>query len=395
MFDIVDSNDELEAVIKVIGVGGGGGNAVNHMKTSDVEGVEFICANTDAQALKKVEVENIIQLGGDTTKGLGAGANPNVGRDAAQHDRERIANALAGTDMVFIAAGMGGGTGTGGAPVVAEIARDMGILTVAVVTSPFKFEGKKRSGVAMDGINRLKENVDSLIIIPNDKLLHVLGKDTPLSQAFDVANTVLKDAVQGITDLITRPGQINVDFADVQAVMSVEGLAMMGTGQANGEGRAVKAATAAIENQLLEDVDLSGAKGLLVNVTCGFDLTLGEFHEVGETIHEYASEDATVVIGSVLDPEMDGDLMVTVVATGLREKQNAEVPKSTAPELQTVKGTAKTPRGGEQLDLSQSVLGEAGRKSAQPTRTRPVRSGSAVRDIDMVDVPTFLRRAAD
>ena len=326
MFELVDSVPQ-NAVIKVFGIGGGGGNAVKHMIASDIEGVEFVCANTDAQALKDIDARTVLQLGNTMTKGLGAGANPEVGRQAAMEDRERIAEILEGADMVFVTAGMGGGTGTGAAPVVAEVAREMGILTVAVVTKPFPFEGKKRMAIADAGIRELAERVDSLITIPNEKLLSVLGTKTTLLDAFKAANNVLLGAVQGIADLIIRPGMINVDFADVRTVMSEMGMAMMGTGAARGENRAREAAEAAIRSPLLEDVDLQGARGILVNITAGIDLSLGEFTEVGDTISEFASADATVVVGTVIDPEMKDELRVTVVATGLGPMVKPEVVK--------------------------------------------------------------------
>ncbi len=305
------------AVIKVIGVGGGGGNAVDHMVSGNIEGVEFICANTDAQALKNSKAKIQMQLGSGITKGLGAGANPEIGKQAALEDRERIQEILSGSDMVFITAGMGGGTGTGAAPIVAEIAKEMGILTVAVVTKPFPFEGSKRMSLAQGGINELSKHVDSLITIPNDKLLSVLGKGITLLDAFKAANNVLLGAVQGIAELITRPGLINVDFADVRTVMSEMGMAMMGTGIAVGENRAREAAEMAISSPLLEDVNLSGAQGVLVNITAGLDMSIGEFEEVGEVVKGFTSNDATVVVGTVIDPEMQDELRVTVVATGL------------------------------------------------------------------------------
>ena len=320
MFELVD-NVPQSAVIKVIGVGGGGGNAVQHMLSSDVDGVEFICANTDAQALKTDGACGLLQIGGQLTKGLGAGANPEVGRQAAMEDRELIAEVLSGADMVFITAGMGGGTGTGAAPIVAEVAKELGILTVAVVTKPFPFEGRRRSKVADEGIKQLSEHVDSLITIPNEKLLSVMGKNASLIDAFKEANSVLQGAVQGIADLIIRPGMINVDFADVKTVMSEMGMAMMGTGVASGEERARLAAEAAVRCPLLEDIDLQGARGILVNITAGLDLGLGEFAEVGDTIEEFASENATVVVGTVIDPEMSNELKVTVVATGLGNRE--------------------------------------------------------------------------
>ncbi|MDG1828760.1 MAG: cell division protein FtsZ, partial [Luminiphilus sp.] len=313
MFELVD-NAPQSAVIKVVGVGGGGGNAVRHMIENNVDGVDFICANTDAQALSDIAAKTVLQLGTGITKGLGAGANPDIGRAAAMEDRDRIADALHGADMVFVTAGMGGGTGTGGAPIVAEVAREMGILTVAVVTRPFSFEGKSRLKIAEAGLAELEQHCDSLITIPNEKLLEVLGKNTSLLDAFREANDVLLGAVQGIAELIIRPGMINVDFADVRTVMSEMGAAMMGTGQASGENRAREAAERAINSPLLDDIDVSGAKGVLVNITAGMDLSLGEFAEVGDTIEEYASEDATVVVGTVIDPDLADTLKVTVVA---------------------------------------------------------------------------------
>src|SRR5690349_4746729 len=316
MFELVEKLAP-NAVIKVLGVGGGGGNAVAHMVTSHVDGVDFICANTDAQALKSSGSRTHLQLGANVTKGLGAGANPEVGRQAALEDRERIVEILTGADMVFITCGMGGGTGTGAAPVVAQLAKEMGILTVAIVTKPFPFEGRRRMQVALKGIEDLSQHVDSLITVPNEKLLTVLGREVTLLSAFKAANDVLLGAVQGIADLITRPGLINVDFADVRTVMSEMGMAMMGTGAARGDDRAQAAAEAAINNPLLENVDLSGACGILVNVTAGPNLTMREFNEIGDVVHQFASEDATVVVGTALDPELKDDVRVTVVATGL------------------------------------------------------------------------------
>lgn len=386
MFELADDLQQ-SAVIKVVGVGGGGGNAVQHMVANDIEGVDFICANTDAQALRNVSSRSIIQLGNGLTKGLGAGANPEVGRQAALEDRERIAEALKGSDMVFITAGMGGGTGTGGAPVVAEVAKEMGILTVAVVTRPFPFEGKKRMLIADQGLKQLSEHVDSLITIPNEKLLAVLGKNTSLLDAFKEANNVLQGAVQGIADLITRPGMINVDFADVRTVMSEMGQAMMGTGVARGENRAREAAERAIRSPLLEDVNLQGARGILVNVTAGFDLSLGEFSEVGDLVAEFASETATVVVGTVIDPEMTDELRVTVVATGLGGAQAAQEPKPTKVVDNTATRKADGTPDYSQLD--------------RPTITR--QAGNAARkidvadspDMDYLDIPAFLRRQAD
>ena len=384
MFELVD-NIQQNAVIKVVGVGGGGGNAVRHMLNSDVEGVEFICANTDAQALQNLDARQVIQLGGNITKGLGAGANPEIGRQAAMEDRDRIADAIKGADMVFITAGMGGGTGTGAAPVVAEVAREMGILTVAVVTKPFQFEGGKRMSVAEAGLKDLEASVDSLITIPNEKLLAVLGKKTSLLDAFGSANDVLLGAVQGIADLITRNGMINVDFADVKTVMSEMGMAMMGTARATGENRAREAAEAAVRSPLLEDVNLQGAKGILVNITAGMDLNLGEFSEVGDIVREFASDSATVVVGTLIDPEMTDELKVTVVATGLGGER--EKPTKVVDNTRTLDGTTDY----NQLDRP-AVL-----------RRRAVSQGNVAvdqgrddeQDVDYLDIPAFLRRQAD
>lgn len=327
MFELPESRG-TNAIIKVIGVGGGGGNAIEHMISENVGGVEFVCANTDLQALRNSRAKTLIQLGEENTRGLGAGANPEIGRQAAEENREIIREILTGVDMVFLTAGMGGGTGTGAAPVFAEIARELGVLTVAVVTKPFIFEGKKRMMVADEGIEKLTAIVDSLITIPNNKLLPVLGKNISLLQAFKAANNVLLGAVQGIAELITKPGLINVDFADVRTVMAEMGMAMMGTANARGEGRARSAAEAAISSPLLEDVDLSGAGGVLVNITAGPDMSIGEFEEVGEVVKSFTSEDATVVVGTVIDPNMNDELRVTVVVTGLgsrKEKINKDI----------------------------------------------------------------------
>jgi cell division protein FtsZ len=390
MFELVDSLPQ-NAVIKVVGVGGGGGNAVKHMIANNIEGVEFICANTDAQALKDIDARTVLQLGNHMTKGLGAGANPEVGRQAAIEDRERIAEVLSGADMVFITAGMGGGTGTGGAPVVAEIAREMGILTVAVVTRPFSFEGRKRMAIADAGIKQLKDRVDSLITIPNEKLQSVLGKTTSLLDAFRAANDVLLGAVQGIADLIIRPGMINVDFADVRTVMSEMGMAMMGSGVARGDNRAREAAEAAIRSPLLEDVNLQGARGILVNITAGVNLSLGEFTEVGNIIEEFASAEATVVVGTVIDPEMTDELRVTVVATGLGQEATKVVAQPTK-----VVDNTRTPDGGPNYAAFDKptvmrTAPTAARASANVARALDTRE----RDMEYLDIPAFLRRQAD
>ncbi len=392
MFELVDSVPQ-NAVIKVIGVGGGGGNAVKHMISNEIEGVEFICANTDAQALKDIDTRTVLQLGNAMTKGLGAGANPEIGRQAAMEDRERIAEVLNGADMVFITAGMGGGTGTGGAPVVAEVARELGILTVAVVTKPFPFEGRKRMSIADAGIKELQERVDSLITIPNEKLLSVLGSKTSLLDAFKAANDVLLGAVQGIADLIIRPGMINVDFADVRTVMSEMGMAMMGSGSASGEHRAREAAEAAIRSPLLEDINLQGARGILVNITAGMDLSLGEFSEVGDTVEEFASADATVVVGTVIDPTMSDEIRVTVVATGLGPVASAVAEKPSVSKV--VDNTvAKRPSGEPDY---------AAYDTPTVIRNTPKASGgsnaasqlAADKDMEYLDIPAFLRRQAD
>ncbi|GAA0693288.1 cell division protein FtsZ [Marinobacterium maritimum] len=403
MFELVDSVPQ-SAVIKVVGVGGGGGNAVNHMVSTDLEGVEFICANTDAQALHNMVAKTALHIGGELTKGLGAGANPEIGRQAALEDRERIATALSGADMVFITAGMGGGTGTGAAPIVAEVARELGILTVAVVTKPFPFEGRRRKKVAEEGIRELQEHVDSLIIIPNEKLLPVLGKNCSLVSAFGTANDVLKGAVQGIADLIIRPGMINVDFADVRTVMSEMGMAMMGTGVARGENRAREAAEAAINSPLLEDIDLKGASGVLVNITAGLDLSLGEFSEVGDLVEDYAHEDATVVVGTVIDPELTDELKVTVVATGLARAQAAEsrvVNGSTTASAAPRQAASTTDfsqlelptvlRNRQPEDKPRAVAVE----KSEPAAEAAVVKKTGTDDMDFLDIPAFLRRQAD
>lgn len=383
MFELIDSVPQ-SAEIKVVGVGGGGGNALNHMLENNVEGVEFICANTDAQALKAISARTVLQLGGQVTKGLGAGANPEIGRQAAMEDRERIIEVLQGADMVFITAGMGGGTGTGAAPVFAQVAKEMGILTVAVVTKPFAFEGRKRAEIANAGIAALAEHVDSLITIPNEKLLTVLGESTSLLKAFGAANDVLLGAVQGIADLIIRPGMINVDFADVRTVMSEMGMAMMGSGSATGENRAKEAAEAAVRSPLLEDVNLQGARGILVNITAGPNLSLGEFSVVGETVEDFASDNATVVVGTVIDPDMGDELRVTVVATGLGEQQHK-------PKMEVVE---QKPNLDGRVDYGKLDRPTVMRKQALGNAAIDHSSATA-RDMDYLDIPAFLRRQAD
>ncbi len=387
MFELMDSFSQ-NAVIKVIGVGGCGGNAVQNMVTEGIEGVDFIAANTDAQVLKKSEAKTVLQIGGDITKGLGAGANPEVGRQAALEDRDRIQEILSGADMVFITAGMGGGTGTGAAPVVAEIAREMKILTVGVVTKPFGFEGK-RMAIAQQGIDELALHVDSLITIPNQKLLTVLGKSATLKDAFKAADNVLLGAVQGIAELITREGMINVDFADVRTVMSEQGMAMMGTGVATGENRAVEAANEAVSSPLLEDINLQGASGVLVNVTAGFDLTIGEFEEIGDVVRDFASEDATIVIGTVIDPELSEEIRVTVVATGLGNTlKQAMVKPKLVPKPSATTGKIDY----SEMDTPTVIRQEQRKKVANGGFAT---SGPGDSDMEYLDIPAFLRRQAD
>lgn len=379
MFELMDAYSQ-SAVIKVLGVGGGGGNAVKHMASCGIEGVDFICTNTDRQALQTSKVKTTLQIGCNITKGLGAGADPDVGRQAAMEDRDRIHEVVEGADMLFITAGLGGGTGTGAAPIIAQVAKELNILTVAVVTKPFEMEGAKRMSIADEGIVEIGRYVDSLITIPNEKLLTVLGSETTLLEAFRAANQVLQGAVQGIAELITRPGLINVDFADVRTVMAKMGMAMMGSGTATGEDRAREAAEAAVSSPLLEDINLAGADGILVNVTAGSDLSIGEFDQIGNTVKEFASDDATVVVGTVIDPDMTNNIRVTVVATGLgkpaglqqaamrvvRSETDAKEPNYAVLDKPTVQRRAV----GDDLEESPETL-------------------------DMLDIPAFLRRQVD
>lgn len=392
MFELADTNTQ-NAVIKVVGVGGGGGNAVEHMMTHKIEGVEFICANTDAQALRNSSAHTIIQLGESITRGLGAGANPEIGRRSAEEDRERIKSAIVGADMVFITCGMGGGTGTGAAPIVAQIAKELGILTVAVTTKPFSFEGKVRMQVAEAGIANLSQHVDSLITIPNNKLLSVLGKNVSLVNAFKAANDVLRGAVQGIAELITRPGLINVDFADVRTVMSEMGLAMMGTGIASGDSRARLAAEAAISSPLLEDVDMTGAKGVLVNITAGLDMSIGEFEEVGDSIKSITSDTATVVVGTVIDPELRDEVRVTVIVTGLGRRQNSSAVGGVLAQHKLVDST----RSDGTVDYQQLEKPAVMRRNASSVSSVPAAVSKPVvndvsQELDYLDIPAFLRR---
>jgi cell division protein FtsZ len=392
MFELMDTYSQ-NAIIKVLGVGGGGGNAVSHMVQAGLEGVDFICINTDAQALKHSKVRTALQIGCNITKGLGAGADPEVGRQAAMEDRDRIIELIEGCDMLFITAGMGGGTGTGAAPVVAQVAKELGILTVAVVTRPFEMEGNKRGRVADQGMLELSKYCDSLITIPNQKLLSVLGSTTTLLDAFKAANTVLQGAVQGIAELITRPGLINVDFADVRTVMSETGMAMMGSGSAAGDDRAREAAEAAVSSPLLEDINLAGAQGILVNVTAGMDLSIGEFQEVGNVIKQFASDDATVVVGTVIDPEMANQIRVTVVATGLGKPVPRAAPQpvaaaSIAPPLTMRVVRPKTPMAPTDYAILDKPTVQRQRAVGDGLRSEPDSE-------DLLDIPAFLRRQAD
>lgn len=409
MFELVDSIND-SPIIKLVGVGGGGSNAVQHMVASGIEGVDFICANTDAQALKGMNAETVLHIGQSITKGLGAGANPEIGRQAAMEDRDRIQDLIDGTDMLFITAGMGGGTGTGAIPVVAQIAREMGVLTVAVVTKPFPFEGSKRMRTAEAGIEELRGQVDSLITIPNEKLLSVLGKNISLLDAFSAANDVLRGAVQGIAELITNPGLINVDFADVRTVMSEMGLAMMGSGVGRGDERATEAAEMAISSPLLEDIDLAGARGILVNITAGLDMAIGEFEEVGNVVRSFAADDATVVVGTAIDEALEGELRVTVVATGLGQQQQSQQLRTVqrnvangAPTYVTGGGSAGSTTGANQGRQVRAGSPSPYDNYEKPSVVRKTAHGSSIgaapassgHDVEYLDIPAFLRRQAD
>ncbi|MEE9510769.1 MAG: cell division protein FtsZ [Gammaproteobacteria bacterium] len=379
MFELMDAYSQ-SAVIKVLGVGGGGGNAVKHMASCGIEGVDFICTNTDRQALQTSKVKTTLQIGCNITKGLGAGADPDVGRQAAMEDRDRIHEVIEGADMLFITAGLGGGTGTGAAPIIAQVAKELNILTVAVVTKPFEMEGAKRMSIADEGIVEIGRYVDSLITIPNEKLLTVLGSETTLLEAFRAANQVLQGAVQGIAELITRPGLINVDFADVRTVMAKMGMAMMGSGSATGEDRAREAAEAAVSSPLLEDINLAGAQGILVNVTAGSDLSIGEFDQIGNTVKEFASDDATVVVGTVIDPDMTNNIRVTVVATGLGKPAGLQQAAMRVVRSET---DAKEPNYAvlDKPTVQRRAVGDDLEESPET--------------IEMLDIPAFLRRQVD
>ena len=373
-WEIIEENAGL-AKIKVIGVGGAGGNAVIHMINHEIQGADFICANTDSQALDRAKGSTILKLGDNVTRGLGAGAEPQVGRAAAERDRAAIEELLAGADMIFITAGMGGGTGTGAAPVIAEIAKELGALTVAVVTKPFNFEGHKRKAAAEQGIAELVEEVDSLITIPNQKLMDILGRKTSMEEAFAKADDILKGAVQGISDIIMKPGYINVDFADVKTVMSEKGIAMMGTGQSSADERGIDAASQAVSSELLEDIELKDARGILVNITAKSP-TMADFDEVDSVIRDFTADDATIIYGTVMEDSMDDEeLLVTVVATGVNQKTaTLAVDNSRRATVQL------NPVGLDAPKIDQTV--ESG-------------GTSSAEDIDFLDVPTFMRKQVD
>ncbi|PCI61964.1 MAG: cell division protein FtsZ [Methylophilaceae bacterium] len=389
MFEIMEK-DSQEAVIKVIGVGGCGGNAVDHMISKNVSGVDFICANTDAQALLKSKATITLQLGSEITKGLGAGAKPEIGREAALEDRDQIAEMIEGADMLFITAGMGGGTGTGAAPIIAEVAKEMGILTVAVVTKPFSFEGK-RTAVAAEGLEELSQYVDSLIVIPNEKLMEVLGEDVPFLEAFRAANDVLHNAVSGIAEIINCPGLVNVDFADVRTVMGEMGMAMMGSAEASGANRASIAAEQAVASPLLEDVNLANARGVLVNITASTSFKMKEYYDVMNTIKEFTADDATVIVGTVMDEEIGDKLRVTMVATGLN---GAITKREQKPELRvmtTVRdGTTDMPIFVE----DQGAEDDAPAVFSQNNRRAQV-DAMKMNGVEEYDIPAFLRKQAD
>ncbi len=388
MFEIMEK-DSQEAVIKVIGVGGCGGNAIEHMITKNLSGVEFICANTDMQALKKSNAKTVLQMGVDITKGLGAGAKPEIGREAALEDRDRIAEMIDGADMLFITAGMGGGTGTGAAPIIAEVAKEMGILTVAVVTKPFAFEGK-RTKVAADGLEELSQHVDSLIVIPNEKLMEVLGEDVPFLEAFRAANDVLHNAVSGIAEIINCPGLVNVDFADVRTVMSEMGMAMMGSAEASGPERAKIAAEQAVASPLLEDVNLANARGVLVNITASASFKMKEYYDVMNTIKAFTADDATVIVGNVMDETMGDKLRVTMVATGLN---GAIARRQAKPELR-VMTTLMTGTNSQPVFVDSGMEDEAPAVFSQNNRRAQVEA-MKMSGVDEYDIPAFLRKQAD
>ncbi len=406
MFEIVEQSNSLSARIKVIGIGGGGGNAVNTMIGGKLSGVDFLVANTDAQSLEASQAPVRIQLGGTVTKGLGAGANPEVGRRAALEDQEKIREYLEGSDMIFITAGMGGGTGTGGAPVIARVAREVGALTVGVVTKPFIFEGKKRMRQADDGIEELKQSVDTLIVIPNQRLLSIAAKTTTMLEAFHKADDVLLQAVRGISDLIITPGLINLDFADVRTVMAEMGLALMGAASASGENRAIEAAQKAISSPLLEDISIQGARGVLINITGGPDMCLHEVNEAASMIQEEAHEDANIIFGAVIDENITDEIRITVIATGFGERKEEKKPAS-MPLLSNIANSAnpaaknkKVVHLGTIVDDLDSPTWQRKKQGSDEVETVTLSKNSFQfnanqEDDDKYDIPTFLRRQMD
>ena len=407
MFEIVEQQNSMTARIKVIGIGGGGSNAVNTMITASLSGVDFMVANTDAQSLEASEAAVRIQLGGLVTKGLGAGANPEIGRRAALEDQEKIREYLEGSDMIFITAGMGGGTGTGGAPVIARVAREVGALTVGVVTKPFIFEGKKRMRQAEDGIEELKQNVDTLIVIPNQRLLSIAAKTTTMLEAFHKADDVLLQAVRGISDLIITPGLINLDFADVRTVMAEMGLALMGAASASGENRAIEAAQKAISSPLLEDISIQGARGVLINITGGPDLCLHEVNEAASMIQEEAHEDANIIFGAVIDESLTDEIRITVIATGFGEVKEEKKPLPIAAPAPNVSHIANAVQKNKKVVHLGTIVDDLD----APTWQRKKQGSEEVEtvtlnktgfqfspnqeDDDKYDIPTFLRRQMD
>ncbi|WP_252503675.1 cell division protein FtsZ [Sporosarcina sp. Marseille-Q4943] len=379
-----ETNVDALAVIKVIGVGGGGNNAVNRMIEHGVQGVEFIAVNTDAQALKLSEAEVKLQIGAKLTRGLGAGANPDVGKKAAEESREQIEEALRGADMVFVTAGMGGGTGTGAAPVIAQVAKDLGALTVGVVTRPFTFEGRKRQTQAIGGIAAMKESVDTLIVIPNDKLLEIVDKNTPMLEAFREADNVLRQGVQGISDLIAVPGLINLDFADVKTIMSNKGSALMGIGMSTGENRAAEAAKKAISSPLLE-TSIDGAKGVLMNITGGSNLSLFEVQEAADIVASASDEDVNMIFGSVINDDLKDEILVTVIATGFSEDQLNQPKPSRNP------GFGATRQREPQSQTVQPSHTRREEPQPQYQQPEPTRQQQSHQQEDALDIPTFLR----
>ncbi|MBW6507961.1 MAG: cell division protein FtsZ [Desulfuromonadales bacterium] len=394
MFQFEESLDQA-AKIKVIGVGGGGGNAVNTMIRNHVEGVDFLVANTDAQALRRSEATMKIQLGGNLTKGLGAGANPEIGRQAAEEDIKRLVELFTGADMIFIAAGMGGGTGTGAAPIIARAAKEAGALTVGVVTRPFTREGKQRMTRADAGIAALREVVDSLVVVPNDRLLGLAGKNMSILDAFKPADDVLRQAVQGISDLITTEGMINVDFADVRTVMSNRGMAMMGIGIAEGERRAAEAAYSAISSPLLEEVDISGAMGVLVNISGSSSMTMEEFEEASTIIHEKVHEDANIIVGLVIDESLGEKIKITAIATGFGEQFEVKGKDTETVDVQRAPYVPPVVRHKRDLDVPTHIRNQQNELYGRRSRELPSQNRDLFVDDEQFDIPTFLRRRVD